>query len=221
MKLARVLPLVVVAALAAAALASADKTDPKVRTTKADQGNANASVLSFTDLGPAWSGGPEKVTSLKIPVCPANQPNNSDLTVSGQAESGLELASEGIRVDTTALVLRSQKQVATLFNRMLRPATIDTCLRYNLEKSVGGAGVSVGLASALKLDRVGSHGALYRVSIAVTSGSKKVLVYSDFLFVAQNRTEFFVNVVAPSNLGAQLLALENRVAKILVTNAKP
>ena len=55
---------------------AADSTDPKVKITKADQARAAAAVLRFSDLGPAWSGRAEKPKSLKIPICPANQPNN-------------------------------------------------------------------------------------------------------------------------------------------------
>jgi hypothetical protein len=45
-------------------------------------------------------------------------------------------------------------------------------------------------------------------------------VFSDFMFVSKGRTQFFVNVIAPSNLGAQLLALESRIAKILAARAR-
>ena len=96
-------------------------------------------MLRFTDLGPAWSGGAEKPTSLKIPICPANQPNNSDLTITGHAESVLTLESAGLQVDTDVVVFKTPTQVTKLVERILQPTLAD-CLEYDLLKSVGGHG---------------------------------------------------------------------------------
>jgi len=217
------LPLVVLlAALGLAAVAAAaDSTDPKVKTTKADQRTATASLLRFSDLGAAWTGGAIKAASIKIPVCPANQPNNSDLTITGHSESALALSSQGVRIDTDVEVFKTPRMVAKLYTRMVRP-TIGECLKYDLAKSLGGgAGLTIGAVSQPELAPVGSHSTLYRVLITVKSaGAAKVTVFSDFMFLSQGRTQFFVNVIAPSNLGAQLLALENRVAKILAARAR-
>jgi hypothetical protein len=67
----------------------------------------------------------------------------------------------------------------------------------------------------LGLARVGTHSSDYRVSLSYNG---HVLV-SDYLFVAQGRTQFFVNVVAPRPLASELPALENRIAKTLAGRA--
>jgi hypothetical protein len=210
---------VLAASLAVTAVATAaDSTDPKIRLTKADQTYANRIVLRFNDLGPAWTGGAEKPTSLKVPICPANQPNNSDLTITGHAESGLNLQSAAIQVDTDVVVFRTANQVAKLVKRIFVPAT-GQCLRYDLLKSVGGKGVTVVGVSQLPLKKAGDHSALFRVTLDVKSGSTTVPVYSDFLYVSKGRTHYSVNVVAPGAMKTQLPSLENGIAKRLAARA--
>jgi hypothetical protein len=211
----------IVAALAVAAAAlAADSTDPKVKLSKADQALAARLVLRVTDLSAAWSGGAEKPTSLKIPVCPSNQPNNSDLTVTGHAESRLNLQTAATQVDTDVLILKSAKQVAKLVSRVIGSPSLSDCLRYDLIKSVGGQGVTIVGVSQVPVAKAGDHSALYRVSLSVKSGSKTVPVYSDFLYVSQGRAQYFVNIVAPGAIKSELPSLENRIAKRLAARAK-
>jgi hypothetical protein len=198
------------AALVLAALAGADTTDPKKKIAKADQAFATASVLKFSDLGPAWKGGAEAATSLKIPVCPGDQPNNADLTLTGHAESVLQLTSDGLLVDTDVEIFKSTKQVDRLFGRMTTPK-LAGCLQYDLLKSVGGTGAKVGKVTQVGVAKAGTHVSDFRVALSYNGHP----VVSDYLFVSQGRSQFFVNVVAPGPLESQLVALENRIAKTL------
>lgn len=200
--------------LVAAALAAADATDPRTKITKLDQAQAVASLLKFSDLGPAWAGAGETPSTLKIPVCPGDQPNNSDLTLTGHAESYLELKSEGLQVDTDVEVFKSAGEVNTLVKRMVTPL-LSACLKYDLLKSLGSLGASLGNVTLLKLEKVGSHSSDYRVSLKY--GGHPIV--SDYIFVSQGRTQFFVNVVAPGPLTSQLLALEDRIAATLAGRA--
>jgi hypothetical protein len=216
----RALGAVVAAALLVAASAvAADSTDPKIRLSKADQAMASKLVLRFTDLGPAWSGGAEKPTSLKIPVCPSNQPNDSDLTVTGHAESGLNLTSAATQVDTDVLIFKSAKQVGKLVSRVIESPSLGDCLRYDLIKSVGAQGVTIVGVSQVPVAKAGDHSALFRVTLSVKSGSKTVPVYSDFLYVSKGRAQYFVNIVAPGSIKTELPSLENGIAKKLAAKA--
>ncbi len=207
--------------LAVSTAVAADPTDPKVKTTKADQALASAALLRFSDLGPAWSGHPEKPGSLKIPVCPANQPNDSDLTITGHAESVVSLASAGLQVDTDVMVFRTPAQVATLVGRTLG-AKLPQCLTYDLLKQpeITAASIKVGSVQKLPVVKAGDHAGLYRVTLGVPSGKQTVKVFSDFLFVSKGRMQFSVAIVAPSSLKSQLPALESRIAKTLAARAK-
>jgi hypothetical protein len=210
----RLLALWIAAALLTAAAAAADSTDPKTKLTKVDQARAAASLLRFSDLGPAWSGAGETPTTLKIPVCPGDQPNNSDLTLTGHAESYLQLKSEGLQIDTDVEIFETAGQVGTLVKRMVTPL-LSGCLRYDLLKSLGSSAATVGNVTLVKLRDAGTHSSDYRVSL--TYGGHPVV--SDYLFVSQGRTQFFVNVVAPGPLTGQLLGLEDRIAATLAGRA--
>jgi hypothetical protein len=211
---------VIVALLASASVAvAADSTDPKVALTKADQAYASSSTLEVNDLGPAWAGGAEKPSSLKIPVCPSNQPNDSDLTITGHAESRLTLESAAVQVDTDVLVFKNAGQVSKLVKRIILSPAIGDCLRYDLIKSVGGQGVTVVGVSQAPVAKAGDHSALFRVTLSAKSGSKSVPVYSDFLYVSQGRAQYFVNIVAPGALKSELPSLENGIARKLAVKA--
>lgn len=204
--------LVVAVTLVAVASASADTNDPRTRPSKADQRRAAASVLAVHDLGPAWKGGAVAASSLKIPVCPGNILDNSDLTLTGHAESVLQLESEGLLVDTDVEVFASATQVGHLFARMVSPL-LTSCLKYDLAKSIGSTGAKIGAVTPVALKQVGARLSNYRV--ALTYQGKAIV--SDYLFVASGRSQFFVNIVAPASLKSELTALESRIAKLLAT----
>jgi hypothetical protein len=207
-----------VAALLLATVAAADARDPRVKTTKADQARAVASLLRPTDLGPAWTGNAEKPNGIKIPTCPAYAPNDHDLTITGHAEAVASLPSSGLQVDTDVEVFKTAKQVEVLFKRMLQPK-LATCLKYDLEKSIGGSNVSIGGVARVAVAKAGSHASLFRVALKVKNGKSLVDVDSDFMFISQQRTQFFVNVVFPASLASQLVSLENTIARTLARRA--
>jgi hypothetical protein len=62
---------------------------------------------------------------------------------------------------------------------------------------------------------VGDHVGLFRLSLTLKSGGKTVRVLSDYLFLSNGRTQFFVNIVAPANVESELPALESHIAKTL------
>ena len=216
----RLLAFAAAALVVASAALAADSTDPKIKLSKADQALAAKLVLRFTDLGAAWSGGAEKPSSLKIPVCPSNQPNNSDLTVTGHAESRLNLQTAATQVDTDVLIFKRANQVAKLVSRVIQSPSIGDCLRYDLIKSIGGQGVTIVGVSQVPVAKAGDHAALFRVTLSVKSGSKTVPVFSDFLYVSQGRAQYFVNIVAPGAIKSELAGLENGIAKRLAAKAK-
>jgi hypothetical protein len=216
----KLLAVIAAAFVAAGAAFAADSTDPKIRLSKADQALAAKLVLRIGDLGAAWSGGAEKPSSLKIPICPSNQPNDSDLTVTGHAESRLNLQTAATQVDTDVLIFKRTNQVAKLVSRVFQSPALGDCLRYDLIKSIGGQGVTIVGVSQVPVAKAGDHSALYRVTLSVKSGSKTVPVFSDFLYVSQGRAQYFVNIVAPGAIKSELTSLENGIAKRLASKAK-
>ncbi len=209
----RALAIGLAAGLVFAAIAAADVNDPRTKLTKAGQASAAAAVLRVGDLGPAWTGGPETPNSVKIPICPANQAHNGDLTLTGHAESGLTLATQGVDIDTDVELFESKAQVSKLVSRIVTPA-LGGCLRYDLVNSIGRA-ATVGLMTKEHVPAVGDHVGLFRLALSLKSGGKTVHVLSDYLFLSSGRTQFFVNIVAPVNVASELPGLESRIAKTL------
>jgi hypothetical protein len=208
-----------VGALVAVSVAlAADPLDPKVRINSTDQARATALVLVRDDLGPAWAGGVRKPTALKLPICPAYHPDDSDLTITGHAESLFTLASGGIQVDTDVEILKTAKQVDVQFTRIFQPK-LATCLKYDLLKSVGGTNVIIGKVTRLDLPKLGSHSGVFRVALIYKTGKTGVDVVTDFMFLGQGRAEFFVNIVAPASVKSQLPGLEARIARTLIKRA--
>jgi hypothetical protein len=208
------------AVLVLAGAALADASDPKQHFTKADQAKAAATVLAQNDLGAGWKGGARTPTSLKAPKCPAYTSNDSDLTMTGHAESLFSNGNGGVQVDSDVEVFRTARQAATRFARILQPR-LGTCLRYDLLKSVAGTkGVRIGQVKRLPLPKVATHGAAFRVPLTVQNAGQSVTVDSDVLFLGQGPTAIYLNVVAPDVLGSQLTALEERLARALAARSK-
>src|SRR5262249_2404888 len=166
-------------------------------------------------LGAAWTGGATKPTNLKIPVCAAGKTNNSDLVITGHAESVVSLQSQGVTFDSDALVFQNAKQAQKLVSRMMKP-NLAQCLAYDLQRSgLLGSSYTIGLVSKLTVPKVGDASAGFRFPVTVKYNGKNVDVLADYLFVTKDRTQFFVVVTAPSNLGTALSNLESHVARTL------
>ena len=102
-------------------------------------------------------------------------------------------------------------------------AAVTGCLQYNLLKSIG-TGATVGATRALTVAKAGDRVDARTASRSPSSrraASSRSTSFSDYLFVSAGRTQFFVNLVAPSSAGSELPALENRIAKLLASRARP
>jgi hypothetical protein len=206
------------AILAGAALAK-DPWDPSTKINKADQAKAAATVLKQSDLGQGWAGSVIKPQSMKAPTCPAQRPMDGDLTIVGHAESNFHNGNGGIQVDSDVEVFPSVKQATARFTRFVQPKLF-TCLKYGLSKSLAGA-TNVTYLTGKRLDfaKVADRTAVFRVPIALKSGSQTVVVYSDFIFLGHGRSQIYINIIAPSIQEKQLPDFELRLAKLLVSRA--
>jgi ABC-type amino acid transport substrate-binding protein len=202
------------ALLAAVAAAARDPWDPRTKIRPADQAGAVASVLRRADLGAAWAGGARKPISFKAPTCPAQQPNDGDLTLTGHAESVFSNGNGGMQIDSDVEVYASVKQAKARFVRFLQPK-LATCLRYDLAKSFAGVKATILKPTRLKFPKVADRVAAFRLPVVYQG----VTVDSDFLYFGQGRSQFYVNVIAPANMEGQLPGFELRVAKLLVKRA--
>ena len=208
----------VVGVIAAAAADARDPWDPVTKIRRGDQAKAVAVVLTQADLGAAWTGGLRKPTSLKAPTCPAQRPNDGDLTLTAHAESVFNNGNGGIQVNSDVEVFATAKQAKARFVRFMQPK-LATCLKYDLSKSVGGSGLTFLKVTRLDFPKLAERTAAFRVPIAVKSGSGTVTVDADFLFLGSGRSQIYVAVIAPSVQEPQLRGFELQLAKLLVKRA--
>jgi hypothetical protein len=206
-------------ALVTTAVALGDPLDPQTKIVKSDQAAASAALLTRADLGSGWAGGPTTPTNLKAPRCPALEPTFHDLTLTGHAEAFFHLDSAGWQIDSDVTVLKTAKQVATQYKRLFKPGLV-TCIRYDVLKSTGSdPNAHLGSAVRLTFPRVGDTTAAFRTSIFYKVGKQTVLIYDDTIFLAKNRTQFWLNLVAPSTDSATLSLRERQIARTLVSRA--
>ena len=103
----RLLGALLVLCIAVPAVALAADTDPKKSITAADQAKARSIVLTRTDFAAGWKKVPAPPDSDL--VCPGFDPNESDLTLTGEAESDFQHAQGGLFVDLLRRSLRRRK----------------------------------------------------------------------------------------------------------------
>lgn len=211
---------VLLACVVTAAAAAADPLDPKTKIVKSDQAAATAALLTQGDLGVGWAGGPTAPANFKAPRCPALQPNFHDLTVTGHAEAFFHLDQAGWQIDSDVTVLKTPQQVASQYKRLFVPK-LATCIKYDVLKSTG-ADPSVHLGTTKRLDfpKVAAVAALYRTAILYSVGKKVVTVFDDTLMLSKNRTQFWVNIVAPSSDVGPLELREQEIAKTLLKRVR-
>ena len=216
----RNLIIVSLAACVAAGGALGDPLDPKIHITSADQAAAAAVILTSNDLGGGWNGGTIKATILKMPRCPAQQPNFADLTLTGHAEANFNNGNGGWQIDSDVTVLKSAKQVTTQFARLMKPK-LGICIKYDVLKSTGAdPNVRLGLVKRLGFPKVAPVAVLYRTSILYQVGKKTVTIYDDTLMLGKGRTSIWMNIVAPSTDQGPLELREQQIAKTLVARVR-
>jgi hypothetical protein len=205
--------------IATVAAAARDPWDPRTKIRTADQAKAKATLLTRDDLGAAWSGGPRNPISFKAPTCPAQRPNDGDLTITGHAESVFSNGNGGIQIDSDVEMFPTEAQAKARFVRFMQ-AKLFSCLKYDLAKSLGGVtGMTFLKPTRVDLPKVAERMGAFRVPILVKSGSQTVTVDADFIFLGVGRAQIYVNVIAPSVQEEQLPGFELRVAKLLVKRA--
>ena len=220
--LRRALGASVVAALLVTVVAAAatDPLDPKVKIVQSDQAAATAALIRQSDLGTGWAGGPTTPTNFKAPRCPALQPNFHDLTVTGHAEAFFHLDQAGWQIDSDVTVLKSATQVAAQYKRLFQPK-LTTCIKYDVLKSTGAdPNVHLGITKRLDFPKVAPIVAFYRTSILYQVGKRTVEVYDDTLMLSKNRTQFWINIVAPSSDRGPLELREQEIARTLVKRVR-
>ena len=207
-------------ALLTAAAALADPLDPQTKINAADQAAAKAALLTRADLGSGWSGGEMTPTSLKSPRCPTLQPSFHDLTLTGHAEASFRLGTSGWQIDTDVTILKTKKQVAAQYQRLMKPA-LAGCVRYDLLKTTGAdPNATLGPGEKVNFPKLATVALMFRVPIGYKVGKQTINFVDDTIFLSKGRTQFWLNFLAPASDSATLELREQEIAKTLLNRVR-
>ena len=123
----RLLAALLVLCIAVPAVALAADTDPKKKITAADQAKARSIVLKRTDFAAGWKKVPPSPDSDA--TCPGFNPDESDLTLTGEAESDFERLQGLLVVGTASEIYATKEDAVKSWTRSDKPATA-RCLGY-------------------------------------------------------------------------------------------
>ena len=213
-------PLVAAACMAVVLSSAAGAANPgkeKIRFNAADQAAARAAILRRSDLGPGWSGGRKKPDLSPGPTCPNYHPKQSDLVLTGAAESDFRRA--GMEVDSEVQVLRTARMVSLDWQRSVVAPGALPCLRSLLAKGLGTTATVVSFRR-LPFPKLTRYTAAFRAVVAVKIGQTTVRVVVDAVLVGRRRSEITLNVAAPSAVAAALPAAERRLARKILARAR-
>ena len=206
-------------ASAAVAVAGSDPGKEQVHLVAADQAAARAAVLRLADLGSGWTGGPKKPSLSSKPPCTNWQPKQSDLVLTGAAES--DFKHPGLEIDSGAQVLRTAKMVKLDWQRTAVAPGLVPCLRSFLQKQ-STSDATVVSVRRLAFARVApaDYTVAYRVEVDVRASGTTVPVYSDVILVGRGRTEIDLTVTAPAAAASAVGAAERKLAGLLAQRAR-
>jgi len=203
-------------ALVPTAFASSPSNKEQVRFNPADQAAARAAVLRKTDLGSGWGGGRTKPDTSAKMSCPGYEPKQSDLVLTGAAET--VWGRSGIQLQSLAQVLKTPAMVARDWQRTVVDPRAIACLRTTLAKGLTSRERLVSFKRAA-FSRLARYSRLYRAVIEVRAQGQKVRVLADFVLVGRRRTELTLSVAAPDAIRASVSRSEVKWARTMLARA--
>jgi hypothetical protein len=210
----------VAVALGLASGATAGSADrARVSFTPADLAAAKAAVLRPADLGSAggWTGGTRKPDLSSTMHCAGYTPKQSDLVVTGAAETVYHHT--GLELQSAAQVMRTRAMVAHDWSRTVTAPRAFGCLRTMLARALP-AGEKLVSFTHLAFPRLTQYAAADRAVIDVSSGMQHAQVVADVVVVGRSRTELTLSIEAPASARGGLLAAETRLAKALLARVR-
>jgi len=208
---------VLAVALVPVATASSPPNKEQVRFNKADQAAARAAVVRKADLGSGWGGGATKPDTSSKMSCPGYEPKQSDLVLTGAAET--VWGRSGVQLQSIAQVLESPAMVARDWQRTVVDPRALGCLRYILRQGLTSHERLVSF-QRVAFPHLARYTRLYRAVIEVRAQGQKVRVLADFVLVGRRRTELTLSVTAPAAVRASVSRLEVNLARAMLARAR-
>ena len=205
-------------AAAAAEPASAPPSKEQIHFTAADQRAALGAVLRLRDLGSSgWRGGRVKPDLTSGLACRGYAPKQSDLVLTGAAETAW--GRTGLQVRSVAQVLRTRTMVARDWERTVTDPRAITCLRGAITRGLTSSERLVSFRR-LPFPRLATYATAYRALIDVSVQGTHARVLADLVLVGKSRTEVTLMLAAPASAGASISAADVRLARSLLARVR-
>jgi hypothetical protein len=203
---------------AAAEPASAPPSKQQIHFTAADQAAARGAVLRLADLGSSgWQGGRVKPNVGSGLVCSGYAPKQSDLVLTGAAESAWHRT--GLQVRSVAQVLKTRAMVARDWARTVTDPRALACLRGAVTNGLTPRERLVSFRR-LAFPRIATLTTAYRAIVEVSAGGARARVLVDLVLVGRSRTELTLMIAAPAAAGASIAAADVRLARVLAARVR-
>jgi hypothetical protein len=215
--LAFVASLAALAVAGTALAASLDREQHKFNAS--DQAAAKSAVLVKADLGTGWTGGAKKPDLGPPQTCANYDPKQSDLVLTGIAETNWK--HPGLEIDTEAQVLQTTGMVKLDWQRTVIDPDAASCLKENIIKSLkSNSTVKFVSFQRVVFPHVGAYSRAYVTTIQVTANGSTVPLAVEDVLVGNKRTEFTIESTTAKQEQAAVQTALVRLAKILVARAK-
>lgn len=210
--------LAVASALVLAGTAAAGTADHnQVKLTTKDQAAAKHIVLKSADLGGAWTGGYVKPDLNDTLVCANYHPKQSDLVLTGAAESKFGVT--GAQLDSVAQVFKTPTMVETDWKRSVLNPQLQSCLKTTLAGNLSATQKLVSLGRVAFPEGHGIHGREYRLVIEESSSGTPVRGILDLIVFSRGRSELSLTTVGSYADRANISKVERVLAGIMLTRA--
>jgi hypothetical protein len=217
----RILLLSVLALAVAAGSALAAVTDREQhKFNAADQAAAKSAVLVRSDLGATgWTGGAKKPDLSPPKTCPDWNPKQSDLVLTGAAETDWKHA--GLEIDSEAQVLQTAAMVKLDWQRTVVDPHAISCLETQLRKSLASS-TSAKFVSFKRIafPHVGTYSRAYLATVDVTSNGTTIPVVVEDVLIGSKRTEITISSTTAKALQPAVGPQNVRLARMLLARAK-
>jgi hypothetical protein len=205
-------------ALVLAGTAAAGTADHnQVKLTTQDQAAAKRIVLRTADLGAAWLGGYVKPDLNDALVCANYHPKQSDLVLTGAAESKFSVT--GAQLDSVAQVFRTPAMVETDWKRSVLNPQLQACLKTTLAGNLSATQKLISLGRVAFPEGNGIHGREYRLVIEERSSGTPVRGILDLIVFSRGRSELSLTTIGSYADRTGIAHVERVLAGIMLTRA--
>jgi hypothetical protein len=153
------------------------------------------------------------------PTCPNYHPKQSDLVLTGAAESNF-LRSDRRALGSNVKVLRTARMVSLDWKRTVMAPGVVACQRRLWAKSLG-PGAKVVSFVRIRLPKIARYAAEFRGFADVSIGTGKTArLVVDGVRVSRGRSEISLVMLAPAAVRAEVAGEVRRLARLMLSRAE-